>query len=269
MCYFRDIAHFCSDSDPRNITSFLSGWAESILAKQSSFHSSGSGKQWLFRAVVVVLIVVISYLVFEFGRIKGGYDIVESDNQEQMYEDRIMQLEDEIADLKQQVAIQETHRAVDKEAYKEVEASLLTLQAKIQEQNEAIGFYRGIVSPADGKAGLRVQDLKLTRSDAERQFNVRVVLIQARKHDRKVSGAVDLSVIGELNGVETTYTLAQLLAPDEQRDWPFSFRYFQDFERALVLPDGFTPENIIVQVRSTTRSIESIEQSFAWANSQG
>ena len=39
-------------------------------------------------------------------------------------------------------------REIDREAYREVESSLTELQAKIQEQRDAIAFYRGIVSPA-------------------------------------------------------------------------------------------------------------------------
>jgi hypothetical protein len=69
--------------------------------------------------------------------------------------------------------------------------------------------------------------------------------------------------------MEKTYVLADLI-PDEGDDtWPYSFRYFQDFRRLLVLPDGFTPERITVEVRSKTRSIASIEESFAWSASQG
>ena len=52
-------------------------------------------------------------------------------------------------------------------------------------------------------------------------------------------------------------------------DWEFSFRYFQDFEREIVLPDGFMPERIKIEVHSRTRSIDSIEESFSWATSLG
>ena len=89
------------------------------------------------------------------------------------------------------------------------------------------------------------------------------------KHDRKVSGDVNLSIVGDQNGTETTYAFTQLIPEDADRSWPFSFRYFQNFDRQLVLPDGFTPERITVEVRSKTRSISSIEESFAWATSQG
>jgi len=220
------------------------------------------------RAVVVVLILVIGYLIFEFGRIRAGYDIVEAANISQVYEDRISQLDEEIVNLKQEVAILETNRDVDRESYKAVEVQLTALQAKIQEQRDAIAFYRGIVSPTDGNAGLRVQDLKVTRGKVEREFSVRLVLVQAMKHDRKVSGDVILTVVGDQNGVETSYPLAQLVSDEEEKAWAFSFRYFQNFDRQLVLPDGFTPERITVEVRSRTRSISSIEESFAWKTSQ-
>ena len=220
------------------------------------------------RAVVVVLILVIGYLIFEFGRIRAGYDIVEAANISQVYEDRISQLDKEIINLKQEVAILETNRDVDRESYKAVEVQLTALQAKIQEQRDAIAFYRGIVSPTDGNAGLRVQDLKVTRGKVEREFSVRLVLVQAMKHDRKVSGDVILTVVGDQNGVETSYPLAQLVSDEEEKAWAFSFRYFQNFDRQLVLPDGFTPERITVEVRSRTRSISSIEESFAWETSQ-
>ena len=134
---------------------------------------------------------------------------------------------------------------------------------------DAIAFYRGIVSPADGRPGLRVQDFRLTRGAEERQFNLRLVLVQAMKHDRKVSGDVNLSVEGVEDGAARTYAFAELLPAEARRDWPFSFRYFQNFDRQIVLPDGFTPERVHVEVRSRTRSIASIEESFAWATSQG
>lgn len=238
------------------------------MAIKSPLQQHGSGRTWLARVVVTLLIVVSAYLIFEFGRIKAGYDIVDAGHISQAYEDHIMQLDEKIIELKQEVALLETNLEVDRESYKEVEASLMTLQAKIQEQRDAIAFYRGIVSPTDGNSGLRVQNLKLTRGKAEREFNLRLVLVQAMKHDRKVSGDVTLSVVGSQDGVETTYAMAELIPNEADRKWVFSFRYFQDFDRQLVLPDGFTPERITVEVRSRTRSISSIEESFVWATSK-
>ena len=217
----------------------------------------------------MVLAVVIGYLIFEYGRISAGYDVLDAAAQRSEFDAHIDTLNDSIAELQQQVALLETHREIDREAYKEVEASLLELQEKIQEQKDAIAFYRGIVSPADGRPGLRVQDFRLTRGAEEREFNLRLVLVQAMKHDRKVSGSVALTIEGSEGGTAKSYALEDLLPEDADRSWPFSFRYFQDFDRQIILPDGFTPERVRVEVRSRTKSISSIEENFAWATSQG
>ena len=221
------------------------------------------------RAVLAVMVIIVGYLIFEFGRIQANYNIVDAAKERQEYENRIAALQDNIAALKQDVALLETHRDVDREAYKDVEASLMALQAKIQEQTDAIAFYRGIVSPADGSAGLRVQDMKLSRGQTERAYNVRLVLVQSLQHDRKVSGDVVLSIDGELDGATTTYSYSQLLPENGSASWPFSFRYFQDFDKEIVLPDGFTPERINIEVRSKTRAISSIEESYPWTASLG
>jgi hypothetical protein len=221
------------------------------------------------RAVLAVMIVAFGYLVFEFGRIQANYNIVDVGKERQAYEDRIAGLESDIVSLKEEVVLLETHRNIDREAYKDVETSLTALQAKILEQTDAIAFYHGIVSPSDGGAGLRVQDLRLTRGDSERAYNIRLVLVQSLKHDRKVTGDVNLSIDGEEGGADTTYNFSQLLPADTSASWPFSFRYFQDFDREIVLPDGFTPEKITIEVRSKTRSISSIEESYSWTTSLG
>jgi len=55
-----------------------------------------------------------------------------------------------------------------------------------------------------------------------------------------------------------------LMSPEADSHWPFAFRYFQDFDRQLILPVGFSPERINIEVRSRTKSIASIKQSFLW-----
>lgn len=239
------------------------------MTRRSHLQTHGTGRTWLVRGLLFAIAVVVGYLVFEYGRISAGYDIVDAANETAALEDHIGSLNERITELEQEVAILETHREIDREAYKEVEGGLLELQEKIQEQQDAIAFYRGIVSPADGKSGLRVQDFRLTRGPEEREFKLRLVLVQAMKHDRKVSGTVAMTVEGNEDGEAKSYALADLLPADAKKDWPFSFRYFQDFDRQIVLPDGFTPERILVEVRSRTRSVSSIEESFAWATSQG
>jgi Family of unknown function (DUF6776) len=222
----------------------------------------------MFAALALIAIVVAGYLSFEFGRIQADFNIVDSINERRAYEAHIEELEDEIVALKQEIELQKTHREVEAESYREIESNLVRLEAKIREQRDAIAFYRGIVSPEDSAKGLRVQDLTVTPGAEDRAFNVRLVLVQVRQNDRRVSGEVELSIEGQQNGTAATYSLAELSPPDADTAWPFGFRYFQDFDRQLILPDGFSPERINVEVRSSTRSVASVTQTFPWQRGQ-
>lgn len=239
------------------------------MARHSPLNMHSRGRVLGTGLLAVMLVIATGYLVYEFGRIRANYNIIEAGKERQGYEETIEGLEAEIVSLKEEIALLETHRDIDREAYREVEASLTALQVKIQEQTDAIAFYRGIVSPQDGAAGLRVQDLKVTRGQEEHRYNVRLVLVQSLKHDRKVSGDVNLSIEGEQAGSRVTYEYSQLLPEEADAKWAFSFRYFQDFDREIVLPDGFEPESITIEVRSKTRSIDSIEENYSWITSPG
>jgi hypothetical protein len=229
----------------------------------------GTGRSWVMRTAVLVALIVGGYLVFEFGRIRADYNIVDSIEQQRIYTKQIADLEVEISTLKQEIALLQTHEDIDREAYQLVEANLTSLQTKIQEQGDAIAFYRGIISPKDGGRGLRVQDLKLTRGNEERRFHLKLILVQVMQHDRSVNGEVELSLDGAQDGIATTYTLEELLPENADSDWAYSFRYFQGFDRELVLPAGFTPETVHIEVVSKTKSIASVKQSFAWQSTLG
>ncbi len=234
------------------------------MALKGHFISSGGLRALVLLAGIAVAVVVSGYLSFEFGRIQADYNVIEAAADRRGDANQIDELEDTIVALKEEVALLKTHNEIDKAAYKDVEANLTELQRKIQEQRDAIEFYRGIVSPADGGRGLRIQDLKLSKGQDDGQFHVRLVLVQVMQHDRSVNGEVDFSLEGAQDGTAVTYTLEQLLPPDADDSWLFSFRYFQNFDRQLLLPKGFTPERINIEVRSKTKSIANVKQSFPW-----
>ena len=237
------------------------------MARRSPANISGA-PVWAVRVSIALAVLLGAYLTFELGRIQAGYNVADAIAEKELLEQRIEELEDDIVSHKETIALLETHRDIDAAAYRDVETSLANLQQKIQEQRDAIEFYRGIISPADGGRGLRVQDLKLEKGAEEGLYNLRLVLVQVKQHDRSVKGEVDFSLEGDQDGTARTYKWAELLPGNEDSAWPFSFRYFQNFDRQLMLPDGFKPERINIEVKSRTKSVASVKQSFLWDSSQ-
>jgi hypothetical protein len=221
---------------------------------------------WVF-ACVLVVIAGVAYLAFELGRVRGGYSFIDAASVRTGLTGEIGSLQESGELLRRQVAVLETAREVDREAYGQVEVNLASLQEKIQAQEEELAFYRGIVAPEDGAAGLKIQALELIPADAETgsKFRLHLVLVQAAKQDRRVSGVVNLVVTGETDGASVSYPLAELANGEEFEKLAFSFRYFQAFQADLVLPSNFRPQRVEVKLRPSRRGAKPVERVFDWA----
>ena len=215
---------------------------------------------WL---TLALLATVGGFVLFEYGQYRGGFNQSAAQRQGEALNARIAALTAENDRLRQRIAVLETSLQVDHEAYDKVEDTLTELQSEIQAQREELAFYRGIVSPPDGATGLQIKEFELSRRAQASRYRMRLVLVQASRHDRRVSGVVSLSVDGAEGGLPVSYALADL-APGSDEPIDFSFRYFQDLEQDLVLPQGFVPDRVNVEVSTRGRRAKVIRRSFDW-----
>lgn len=211
--------------------------------------------------IAAVAGIAALYGMYELGRFNAGYDHYTALSQRTELDRRREALEQENTRLRGELAAANTAREVDRQAYANVESSLGELQAQVLRQTEELTFYRGIVAPADGIGGLRIQSLNVLPAGADGSYRLRLVLVQAMRQDAVVSGSVQVALEGTTGEVPTRISLTDA-ETGAATALPFSFRYFQNLEREFVLPQGFTP--ILVQVEVRAPRQPPLQQSFAW-----
>jgi cell division protein FtsB len=211
------------------------------------------------------VLVAGAYLCFELGRYQSGYSVVDRRRESAAYEQRLEQQQAENEELRRRLAILETSREIDKETYSVVESDLGQLQAKIQAQEEELVFYRGIVSPQDGVAGLRIQRLEVLPADGERRYMLRLVLVQAIVQSRRLAGEVKLQLAGLVDGQMRSFDLAELANENGSYDMAYEFRYFQGLEAEFTVPLGFEPERLNVEIWPKEARAERVTESFEWS----
>jgi hypothetical protein len=216
--------------------------------------------------IALVLGAGIAWGAFELGQQRAGHNRFEANAREVELRAALQEAELDRTRLQEQVALLETDARIKAAAYSQVETQLAGLQAQIQKQSEDIAFYRGIVGDQTG--GLRVQDFGLFPGAAPGDFSVRVVLAQALRDGRRVSGTVELTIAGERDGEREVMDLGELVVDGPDR-LQFSFRYFQNLEASLRLPNGFAPQSVTVRVRPKGKGVEPVEASFDWELRQG
>lgn len=218
---------------------------------------------WIYVALAFVTVGSL-YLTYELGRHQGGYSLLDHRRERADFAAKLAEEKAASDELRRQLAIGETASEIDRATYTQVETTLGDLQAQIQAQEEELVFYRGIVSPQDRIAGLRIQSLEALPSDGERRYLVRLLLVQAIVHSRSVSGAVKLQLEGTQDGQMTAFDAAELVVPGESYDMAYEFRYFQGLEAELELPVGFEPQRMTVEIWPNEARAERINQTFEW-----
>lgn len=207
--------------------------------------------------------LLLLYVIYEWGRFEGGYSKFAEVQRRRELIARIEALEQDNEKLRTDVAKTQLARNVDDKAYGDVEKNLADLQAQVLKQREELTFYRGIVSPEDGIGGLRIQRFQVLSGGAERHYRLRLVLVQSMRQDAVVAGSVSIQIEGARNNRPEQLALAQAApATRGNGQLPFQFRYFQNLEQDIVLPEGFEPRAVNVEVRSSR--LAPVRESYPW-----
>ncbi|MDH3327396.1 MAG: hypothetical protein OEM38_11865 [Gammaproteobacteria bacterium] len=216
---------------------------------------------YAIRIIGVVAVIGAGFGLYYFGQQSAGFNSIEADDARKALLTSISQLEEDKVLLRDQVALVKRSTQVDSEAYLQVKENLKALQQEILELREEVGFYRGIVAPGESSSGLRIDRLEITEASSERLFHYNLVLTQVLKNHRNVSGTVKLIVEGVQNGRPKKLKMREISATKDKY-LGFKFKYFQKFEGDLLLPKGFLPRQVWVQVSPRKRKM--VQGSFDW-----
>jgi hypothetical protein len=220
------------------------------------------------RAVLLCLVVLLGigilYAVFELGRYDAGFRVIDSVRGALSASARIRGLEAENARQRTQLEAAEVARRVDREGYKQVERSLGDMQSQIARLNQDLSFYRGLVQP-DSLIHVKVQQMQIVPEAAPGQYRLKFVLMQTGKPDKMVAGNAEISIDGLQQGKPSSLRFAQV-APNGRVSLAYSFRYFQDYEEPIQLPQGFEPTRVGVEIHSgrDRDASHSFRQAFVW-----
>lgn len=215
---------------------------------------------WFVAAFVAFLLVVIFFI----GRWDRDRELEQSYETMQGLDAEIAQLSERNGELVKKNVRLSADGKIDRDAYKSVNLTLVNLQQDILYLKEELVFYRGIVSPSKSGYAVNVQEFSVSSEPAKNTYSYKIVLTKSGRSNYSIRGEVSLSVQGLLNGKSKSYALSEISGTAKIKK-KYSFRYFQIFEGLMNLPDKFYPETVKVRVKSKTKKVKSIQNTFNWA----
>lgn len=211
----------------------------------------------------IVAALVLGWGLFEYGRHRAGVDFVSAKDEAARLIAENVGHGQTISALREQQAVLERSKQIEREAYKQLETTVAALQDEIAELKGELAFYRGIISPSEAKAGLRVQAFELAANGLERGYRYKLVLTQVLKNDRVASGRAAVAIEGNQDGRITVLNLNDVVT-EGKMDLTYRFKYFQTFEGNLMLPEGFSPVRVTVKVNPRDQRHQGVERVFDW-----
>ena len=155
----------------------------------------------------------------------------------------------------------EQERAIDAVVKEQSKNMLEELQGEVQRLTRDLAFYKGIMAPDQTSTGLQISLFEVRSPRSERRYPFKLVLAQVAEEAATIEGQVEIVIEGR------TGSEKQDFRPDLGGGGalsPFKFRYFQDIEGEVVLPEGFAPEQILVRAQAKGNKNNRIERTFSW-----
>lgn len=140
-------------------------------------------------------------------------------------------------------------------------------QAELGRLQSELDFYRRLAGSGGTQSGLDVYRAEVVPTESRQVFQFILTLTQNIQRASMVSGRVRIDIEGILDNRPVNLRWAQI-SDGEAPEPAFRFKYFQQLEGYLVLPDGFDPVRISLTLESKSQR-KPVVRTFDWASLLG
>lgn len=224
--------------------------------------------QRLRRAVLVLVLASVAGVAgYGAGLAQGGFELA-GGNRAPAPDVRLQQqlqgLREQYAVAKQQLANLERGKLIDRQALDQARTTIVDLETRVASLQSDLTFYQNIMAPSEISKGLQVDNFTLVPARRSRSYRFKLVLTQVGNNKSYIKGLVAVNVIGEQEGTKEVIALRDLSEDIEDLGVKFRFRYFQDVEGTLTLPESFKPLEIQVVAQAEGKKSSQAERTFDW-----
>jgi len=129
---------------------------------------------------------------------------------------------------------------------------------------EDVLFYRQIMSPKNDESGLAIGQLDLSATEEENRIRYHIELKQLANNENVISGYANVNILGMQEGSEVSFPLRSIAVDENQLDIRLQFRYFQNIEGELIIPENFVPETVQILAVAQGENAKTVQKNFVW-----
>ena len=225
-----------------------------------------------------LFLLIGSVLLIGLGTLCGfGFGYYQIHKVEESFKDGFLEqtillneLGAENSELKRQVAMLERSGLLDQRVNETDQKTLSSLRDQLATLEQDLSFYKNVITKQTDDTGLMVSEWSLKRISKSNRYRYKLALRQQDADgDTYLNGHVNVNLVGTQNGQNTVYSLSELSKEQEQTDIKLRFKFFQDIEGVLTLPDNFLPEYVKIVGVEINPVRKTIDRDYPWIDAKG
>ncbi|WP_148861573.1 DUF6776 family protein [Marinobacter fonticola] len=214
--------------------------------------------------ILLTFSVGAAILGYMIGMAQGGFRFTDMAKTRTVLSSELNKLREQQTGLQQKLINLERGKRIDQQALKQARRTISELESKMVALSSDLTFYKNIMAPSEMATGLQIQRFDLEQRRADRSYGFKLVLTQVGDNRSYIAGLVAVNVIGQKQGERQVIALRDLSQDIEDLGVRFRYRYFQDVEGVLTLPEGFEPLEIQVVAKAEDKKASRSERTFDW-----
>ena len=148
--------------------------------------------------------------------------------------------------------------------------TLNRLRDQLATLEQDLSFYKNVITKQTDDTGLMVSEWSLKRISNSNRYRYKLALRQQDADgDTYLNGHVNVNLVGTQSGKNAVYSLSEVSKEQGQTDIKLRFKFFQNIEGELTLPDNFLPEYIKIVGVEINPVRKTIDRDYPWIDAKG
>jgi hypothetical protein len=205
---------------------------------------------WYITIILGCLITLAS--VYSLGRYLAVKDLFQTKQLLSETQEILSNTQNAYGDISESLVLEKQSTLVESLSNQDLIESIQSLELEQKSMQEELRFYRNIMAPEKGANGLNIDQLAITKVDGEGRFHFRLTIVQAQKQAQFLKGNVEITLFGqdENDQINQLSYRFRELGSFKKSDFKFQFKYFQNLQGFIQLPDDFMPQRLVAMAKT-------------------
>ena len=173
-------------------------------------------------------------------------------------------LTDQSAVLQDQINQLQLQAEADQQTLNELRDDLRQRAADIAALGDMLALYRSVLAPEEADVPVVIRPPELVKLGDDSRWRLSMLVHRAEKGDAVYRGQLSVVVRGDGRGEPLLSTLSEVDSATTSGVFPVAFRYLQELQVVISLPEAFLPETVESVVTLTGPVRRTVRRSDRW-----